>query len=272
MKTIYKSDKEYLLLDYLLSNVNDSKNNIKSYLKNGNIYVNDKSITKYDYKLKNDDIIKIIFKSEIDILYEDKDLIIVNKPSGLLTVSTENSNNTLYRKVSSYVKEKNKSNKIFIVNRLDKDTSGIVVFSKNERLKKILQDKWNDIVKVRKYVAVVNGVINNNGIIKSYLSENGTFVYSSKEGKLAITKYERVKYNKNYSMINVYLLTGRKNQIRVHMKDINHCIVGDEKYGLREKCRLMLHCSYLEFINPITNKVISINCDYPKEFDYYFKR
>ncbi len=270
-KLEYIVDGNYLLLEYLLNNVNDSKNNIKTYLKNGNIYVNNKSITKYNYELTYNDIITINKNiTTLDILYEDKDLIIVNKESGLLTVSTDKCNNTLYRKVSSYVKEGNKNNKIFIVNRLDKDTSGIVVFSKNEKLKKVLQDKWNDIVKIRKYVAVVEGIAEEKGLIKTYLTEENTFVKVSNKGKLAITEYERIKYNSNYSMLNIYLHTGRKNQIRVHMKHIGHIVVGDKKYGSKTKEKLMLHCTKLEFINPVNNKIISINSKYPNRFDKLF--
>lgn len=268
----YNVDKEYLLLDYLLSHVNDSKNNIKSFLKNGNVYVNDKSIIKYDYKLRIGDLVTIkAFHTSLDILYEDKDLVIVNKPSGLLTVSTEKSNNTLYRQVSSYVKESNKNNKVFIVNRLDKDTSGIVVFAKNERIKLLLQDNWNDLVKTREYIAVVEGVTDEKGLIKSYLSENKEhIVYSSKSGKLAITEYERIKYNDIYSMLRINLHTGRKNQIRVHMKDINHPVVGDSKYGNKSKYRLMLHSNKIEFM--FNNKLITVESKYPKEFDDLFRR
>ena len=270
MKTIYKVEEKSLLLEYLLKNVNDSKNNIKTYLKNGFIYVNDKNITKYNYELKKDDIISIKFKREdIDILYEDKELIVVNKPNGLLTVSTEKSNNTLYRKVSSYVKENNKNNKIFIVNRLDKDTSGIVVFSKSEEVKNRLQDNWNNIVRNREYYAVVNGITKDSDEIKSYLSEKNTYVYSSSNGKLAITRYKKVKSNDKFSLLKINILTGRKNQIRVHMKDIGNPIVGDKKYGLNEKTRLMLHCTKLEFIN--NGKLISIKSDYPKIFDEFFR-
>ena len=268
---MYKVNKDSLLLEYLLNNVNDSKNNIKTYLKNGYIYVNNQCVTKYDYKLRINDIVSIKFKSkDIDILYEDNDLIIVNKKSGLLTVSTDKSNNTLFRKVSSYVKEKNKHNKVFIVNRLDKDTSGIVVFSKNEKVKKILQDKWNDIVTIREYIAVVEGVTDKSGEIKTYLTEDDMYVKVSKYGKLAITKYERLKYNNDFSLLRINLLTGRKNQIRVHMKYIGHNVVGDKKYGSKVKDRLMLHCSALEFINPINNKLISIKCDKPSIFNKYF--
>ncbi len=267
----YKVDKDCLLLDYLFNNIKDSKNNIKSFLKNGNVYVNNKVITKYDYPIHIGDIILIkTHNTSLDILYEDNNLVIVNKESGLLTVSTDKSNNTLYRKVSSYVKESNKNNKIFIVNRLDKDTSGIVVFSKNESTKNYLQDNWNDIVSKREYIAVVYGVTNESGIIKSYLSENSEhIVYSSNTGKLAITEYNRIKYNKLYSMLRINLKTGRKNQIRVHMKDINHNVVGDNKYGADKGIRLMLHASKLEF--KYNNKLISVNCDYPLIFDSYFK-
>ena len=267
----YKVDEESILFDFLLNHVNDSKNNIKSFLKNGNVYVNDKNITKYDYKLNINDFVSIKTSHNSMVLYEDKDLVIVNKPSGLLTVSTEKSNNTLYRQVSSYVKESNKNNKVFIVNRLDKDTSGIVVFAKNERIKLLLQDNWNDLVKTREYIAVVEGVTDEKGLIKSYLSENKEhIVYSSKSGKLAITEYERIKYNDIYSMLRINLHTGRKNQIRVHMKDINHPVVGDSKYGNKSKYRLMLHSNKIEFM--FNNKLITVESKYPKEFDDLFRR
>lgn len=271
----YNVNNTNTLLPFLLSNVKNSKNNIKSFLKNGNVSVNDKIVTKHDFAINiGDKVVIKMYNTDLDILYEDDYLIIVSKPSGLLTVNTDKGNeNTLYKSVSSYVKECNKNNKIFIVNRLDKDTSGIVVFAKNERMKEMLQNKWNDIVTIRKYVAVVEGVTEKSGTIKSYLKENKEhMVYSSKMGKLAITKYERIKYNDKYSMLNVYLYTGRKNQIRVHMKDINHLVVGDKKYGskLNPINRLMLHCEKIEFINPINNKIISINCNYPIEFDSLF--
>lgn len=271
----YNVDEKIELLKFLYKVVNNSKNNIKTFLKNGNVSVNNKVITKHNYLLNiSDKVIIKLFSTNLDILYEDSNLIIVSKRSGLLTVSTDKvKENTLYKEVSDYVKMSNKNNKIFIVNRLDKDTSGIVVFAKSERVKEMLQSKWNDIVKVRKYVAVVSGITLEKGTIKSYLSENKEhMVYSSKKGKLAVTKYERIKYNDKYSMLNVYLYTGRKNQIRVHMKDINHLVVGDKKYGSKENPigRLMLHCEYIEFINPVDNKIIKITSNYPSEFDSLF--
>ena len=197
----YNSEKRIELLEYLYTVVNKSKNNIKSLLKNGNVNVNNKVITKHNYMLNiGDKVVIKLFNTSLDILYEDECVIAVNKKSGLLTISTDKiKDKTLFREVSDYVKKNNKNNKVFIVNRIDKDTSGIVIFAKSERVKEILQSKWNDIVKVRKYVAVVEGITDEKGRIKSYLTENKEhIVYSSKVGKLAITDYERVKHNNNY--------------------------------------------------------------------------
>jgi len=266
----YKSE----LLDFLYENVKEyNKKDIKTFLKYGSILVNNKVITKYNYQLKDNDVITINKYNKdknIDIIYEDKDLIVVNKESGILVVDNEtNKNKTLYNLVSEYVKTKNKNNKIFIVHRLDKDTSGIVVFAKNENIKKLLQDNWNDIVLTRKYIAIVEGNINNEGIIKNYLEENKNhYVYVSKNGKLAITEYKKIKSNNKYSWVDINLKTGRKNQIRVHFKSINHPVVGDIKYGNKsdEFKRLCLHAYELSLINPINNKKMVFNSPIPKSF------
>lgn len=211
-------------------------------------------------------------KEKLNILYEDKYLIVIEKPSGLLTIGTiKERENTLYKKVSDYVKKQHKSNKIFIVHRLDKDTSGIILFAKNEEVKRKLQRDWDKTI--RKYIALVEGNVTKNGIIKNYLGETKTlktFITNNKNlGKLAITKYYVLKNTKEYSLLNIEILTGRKNQIRVHMESINHSIVGDKKYGSKKNPirRLCLHANYLEFIHPITNKKIIINSNYPIIFD-----
>lgn len=274
------------LLEFLFKNVsNKSKNNIKSLLKNGNVLVNNNVITKHNYMLNKNDLVIVKLSqvskyddfNKIDILYEDNNLLAINKPSGLLTISTEKEKNrTLYHYVSSYVKERNKSNKIFIVNRLDKDTSGIVLFTKDENTKKLLQNNWDDLVSIRKYIAIVHGITDESGVIKSYLNENSEYmVYSTsdKKGKLAITEYKKIKSNNKYSMLEINLKTGRKNQIRVHMKDINHPVLGDSKYGTRDKGkRLFLHSTCLEFKNPINEKVIKIISRLPKEFEIELRR
>lgn len=215
-------------------------------------------------------------KEKLDILYEDKEIIVINKPSNLLTIGTEkNRNNNLYRKVSEYVKKQHKSNKIFIVHRLDKDTSGIIVFAKTEKVKSILQRDWDN--SKRLYVALVEGKVDESGTIKNWLRETKTlYTYSSNtknDGKLAITKYKPIKNNKQYTLLDIEILTGRKNQIRVHMKDIGHSIVGDKKYGSTKNPirRMCLHATYLNFKHPKTNKLIEINNNYPKIFDELVK-
>ena len=211
-------------------------------------------------------------KEKLNILYEDKYLIVIEKPSGLLTIGTiKEREKTLYKKLSDYVKKQHKSNKIFIVHRLDKDTSGIILFAKTEEVKRKLQRDWDKTI--RKYIALVEGNVTKNGIIKNYLGETKTlktFITNNKNlGKLAITKYYVLKNTKEYSLLNIEILTGRKNQIRVHMESINHSIVGDKKYGSKKNPirRLCLHANYLEFIHPITNKKIIINSNYPIIFD-----
>lgn len=210
---------------------------------------------------------------KIDIIYEDKEIIVVNKPSGLLCISTEKQNDrTMYRMVSSYLKKSNPKAKVYIVHRLDKDTSGIVVFAKSMNMKLALQSKWNDIVVKRGYIALVEGnVKKEKGVIKSYLKETKTLlVYSTsdKSGKLAITEYRKVMCNSLYTLLDINIKTGRKNQIRVHMKDIGHTIVGDKKYGSKKNPirRLGLHANVLEFIHPFTNKKMYFETDIPDNF------
>ena len=216
---------------------------------------------------------------KLDIIYEDKNILVVNKPFGLLTISTPKQNKkTLYHEVSDYVKKSNPKAKIFIIHRLDKDTSGIVMFAKNQSIKYKYQNNWDNLVIKRGYKAVVEGVlINKKDTIKSYLKETKTLmVYSTndkKNGKLAITNYNVIKENKKCSMLDIDIKTGRKNQIRVHMSDINHPILGDKKYGNKKSKhnRLMLHASVLIIVNPINKKEMKFVSDTPKSFDLLFK-
>ena len=143
------------LLEFLYRNINKSKNTIKNILKD-NTYVNNKRVSKFNYMLQVNDVVVIKNKiNDIEIIYEDKDLIIVNKPANMLTItSLKEKEKTLYHMVSDYVKKTNKNNKIFIVHRLDKETSGIVLFSKSEELKDKLQNNWNNLVKLRGYISI----------------------------------------------------------------------------------------------------------------------
>lgn len=208
-------------------------------------------------------------KDRLNIIYEDKSLLIVNKPSHLLTVSTpKEKERTLFHKVYLYCSKKNQ--KVFIVHRLDKDTSGLVVFAKTEKVKMTLQENWEKTK--RSYIAIVNGIVENKEkTLKSYLAETKTlmtYVTDSKNGKLALTHYRNVRTNDNYTLLDVELLTGRKNQIRVQLNEIGHPILGDKKYGdapdpIR---RLCLHAYKLEFEHPITHQHLSFETDVPNAF------
>lgn len=209
---------------------------------------------------------------KMDIVYEDKNIIVINKPAHLLTISTDNEKEkTLFHQVLLYLKKKNKNNKVFIVHRLDKDTSGLVVFAKSEEMKYKLQKDWNDTI--RGYVAVVDGIINDKGVIKSYLCETKTLlVYSTNDpklGKLGITNYEKIQNNNRLSLVKISIKTGRKNQIRVHMNDNKTPIVGDKKYNVKKfdpLRRMCLHANYLKFKNPLTGKIMEFSTNIPKDF------
>lgn len=259
------------LLEYLYKNIKESKNTIKNLLKNGNVYVNNKAITKYNYILKDTDKVEVRNKiNNIDIICEDKNIIVVDKPYGMLTISTlKEKEKTLYHIVSNYVKKTNKNNKIFVVHRLDKDTSGLVIFAKNELIKNKLQDNWDKVN--REYITIVEGITKDKGVIKSYLEEKNNKVFSSNKGKLAITEYKKIKSNNKYTMLNINIKTGRKNQIRVHLKEMGNPIVGDKKYGNIDNPikRMALHAYKLEF--KLNNKKFSFKIDYPNEFNKLIK-
>ena len=158
----------------------------------------------------------------------------------------------------------------FIVNRIDKETSGIVIFVKNDKLKEQLQSNWNNIVKDRGYVAVVEGIITKPGKIDNYLYEDKmTFSHSTKVGgKRAITNYQPIKRNDKYTMLDIHIETGRKNQIRVHMMEMNHPILGDKKYKCKSNPlkRLALHHYKISFVDPLSNHILTIEKKVPKEF------
>ena len=166
---------------------------------------------------------------------------------------------------------KHKKSFIFVVHRLDQDTSGILMFCKNEKIRDKMQENWNSLVKKRGYAAVVDGKMNGSGTIHTFLMEDKRqFVYSSKsgEGKEAITHYSVIKNNNNYSILQVFIDTGRRNQIRVHLSERGFPIVGDKKYKCKSNPikRLCLHANMLEFVHPVSKKIISIKCDIPSEF------
>ena len=275
--------KEQELFEFLREKISGSKNNIKSLLANELISVNGKTVKQFNYLLKVNDKVSIgakkvnSFLGNIKIIYEDKDFLVVDKPSGMLTIATEEdkySNNNLYYVLSNYVKKKSSNAKIYIVHRLDKDTSGVILFAKNEKLKDYLQDNWNEIA-TRIYYAVVYGKTKDKEVLKSYLKEDKNLVtYSSQDGKLAITEYERIGFNDKYSLLKINIKTGRRNQIRVQLKEISHPIVGDSKYGKKDKNikRMMLHAETLEIINPINNKKMKFEAKLDNSFSRFIDK
>jgi len=265
------------ILSFLEQNTTFSIKNIKQFLKFENVFVNQKVITNVHFVLHKNDIVEIIQKkttSELSILLEDKDIIIVDKPANLLTISTtKEKEKTLYHMVSMYIKKNHKQGKVFIIHRLDKETSGIVIFAKNEKTKQKLQENWDKVK--RYYMTVVHGEVKKKqDILKTYLEENKNMkVYASPKGKLAITEYIVEKTNSQYSLLNIQIHTGRKNQIRFQLNEIHHPIVGDKKYGIKDnEKRLYLHAYKIEFIHPITQKFVSVPAPIPNEFHKFIER
>jgi 23S rRNA pseudouridine1911/1915/1917 synthase len=211
-------------------------------------------------------------QSGLIILFEDKDIVITDKPPGLLTMGTEREKEkTAYAILSDYVKFKNRGARIFIVHRLDRETSGILIFAKNEKSKHILQDTWDEARK--KYIAVVHGqLIKKEDVLTSYLGESGThrvFITENQaEGKLAQTSYKVIKETKKFSLLDIELLTGRKHQIRVQLAGIGNPVVGDQKYGVDDgfKKRMALHAYSVSFIHPVTRKPLEITTIFPAYF------
>lgn len=205
-------------------------------------------------------------KEKLKIFYEDKHIIIVYKKSGLPTIKVDNNPINLYSKVYDYLHTKKE--RVFVVHRLDRDTSGIVVFAKDEKTKNILQEQWDYVI--RKYIAIVHGNLNESKKIESYLKETKTLLtYSTKDksGKYACTYYDVIDKSRQYSMLNIEIKTGRKNQIRVHMKDNNSPILGDKKYGKKDGFRnMLLNANYISFIHPITKERIEVDTGIPTEF------
>lgn len=212
----------------------------------------------------------------LSILHEDRDILVINKSSGLLTVSTDSRReNTAYYLLNEYVRKGNPKarNRVFIVHRLDKDTSGIIVFAKTEIAKRFLQDEWAKFKKT--YYAVVNGhLTEKEGLITSYIAENSIHrmyvVTDPKKGKLARTGYKVIRESKNYSLLEIDLLTGRKNQIRVHFAEKGCAVAGDKMYGEKEKGinRLALHAASITITHPHTKKELTFKTKVPA----YFKK
>lgn len=274
MELIVKENKE--LVEYLIENTDYTKTKIKSLLKYKNITINGKVPLEHNIILKKGQVVniskekKVTKINNINIVYEDNNYLVVNKPSGMLTIATDKEKNrTLYHSVREYIHNKRKHEKIFIVHRLDRETSGLVLFCKDENLRNKLQENWENVAKRREYRAVVNGILpKKKDRLVSNLKENKqnmVYITKDKTGKEAITNYEVIKENKN-SLLKILIETGRKNQIRVQLSSIGYPIIGDKKYGNIKGKRLLLCANRLDIRDPETGKVLSFEIPVPREF------
>jgi len=272
------------LMTFLLDKMGGMKrNSVKTMLSHRQILVNGAVTTFFATELKAGDVVEIssargnieLSHPKLKMLYEDDAIIVVEKKEGLLTVLTGvKEETTAFSILKTYVQKSSKRNRIFVVHRLDRETSGILMFAKSKDIQLRLQENWHTAVTGRNYVAVVDGTVEKeNDTIVSWLSEHekSLKVRSSATddgGQQAIIHYKRIKSNEHFSLLELHLETGRKNQIRVHMHSIGHPIAGDKKYGSATNPlgRVALHARLLEFYHPVTEKLVRFETPVPRKF------
>lgn len=275
-----------LLLDYLINDLGYSRNNAKKLLSNKLISIEGAPVSQFDFKLfKGDNLIiskkriKTKQRKNLPIIFENDEIIVINKPAGLLSIASDKEkSSTAYRMVMDYLQSKDKHNRIFVVHRLDKETSGILMFAKNENIRDELQNNWNDLVISRGYYAICEGIFDKKeDHVVNYLKMNSlNLMYvtkNAKDSQKCITDYKVIKENKNYSLLDVHIFTGRKNQIRVTLGNLNHYVLGDDKYGSPENPinRLCLHAYELKFKHPNSKKIFEFKTVLPPEMENLMK-
>ncbi len=295
--TSYRVEEVAELLPFLLTKMGGmTRTSVKQLLGQRRVKVNNAIQTRHDTPLHKGDLITIesgrgnveLRHPKLRIIYEDDALIVVEKKNGLLTVpvNQKSSETTVFSILKEYVKKQSYRNTVHVVHRLDRETSGLLVFAKSSELQEYMRTYWRQLVTKRTYVALVEGKLaQKEGKITSWLTENPhTAMVSSSPvdngGQLAITNYKVLKESAlqtdeadlktEYSLVELNLETGRTNQIRVHMASMGHPVVGDRKYGNGNESspidRLCLHARLLEFIHPMTEKKVRFEAPMPKEF------
>ena len=271
------------LLEYLIASMPDrNRTQVKKLLGHDQVMVDGTVTRQFDQELPAGSHVSVnltrsfvqFANRRIQMVYEDDDIIVINKGYGLLSMSNDKiKEGTAYSILRDYLKEKDPRNKLFIVHRLDQHTSGLMLFAKNVKAKEAMQHNWNNMVRRRQYVCVVEGILDPaEGVRQSYLAENSQHVVYSTDnpevGQLAYTRYKTLRRGQGYTLAEVELETGRKNQIRVHMKDLGHPIAGDRKYGAKTSPihRLALHARTLCFIHPVTGKLMDFSTPIPSSF------
>lgn len=288
MRRDNKGESEVPLMEFAFGMLPDAKRgDIKKWLKYGHFAVDGKVSKAFDTPVAPGAMVELNFTRpfvvfshpRLRIVYEDDDIIVVDKGYGLLSVGTDSSKksniDTAYSILRDYVKSIHPSNKIFIVHRLDRDTSGLMIFAKNMEAKENLQHNWNNMVLERRYVALLDGEMEEqSGVIRTHLAETSQHeVYSADDGmgKTAITRYRVRRKGKGHTLAEFSLDTGRKNQIRVHAHDLGYPISGDKRYGNGPGPlhRLALHAETLRFAHPITRKDMNFISPVPSQFNKY---
>lgn len=272
------------LLDFMTEAFNDfPRTRVKSLLKHGQVRVEGYLSPRHDTPVEPGARVEVnltrpfaTFRHpRLSLVYEDDDILVINKGYGLLSMGTDSARKdvTAYSALKDYVKRQHPSNKVFIVHRLDRDTSGLMMFARSEEAKEAMQHNWNNMVLERNYLAVLEGVLEEDtGVVRSYLEENSRYeVYTTHEkgrGKLAVTRYKVLERGRGYTLVRFSLDTGRKNQIRVHAADLGHPIVGDRKYGASASPihRLALHAASLKFVHPVSRRLMEFSLPVPSRF------
>ena len=292
---IYKVNRSDELLPFLLAKCGTSRNNVKSLLTRGQVLVNGSVVTRHNCQLAKDDEVKIsktpckverqkggqpvknrLQYPPMKIVYEDDDFIAVDKPVGLLSVESDKERVCAFGWVMEYLRAKDKNARPFVVHRIDKETSGVLLFAKNVKIHSMLKMHWAEKVTLRQYHAVVQGkMAKKEDTLVDYLKENANnlmYVTHDPSGQKAITHYKVLKEREEYSLLAVQIDTGKKNQIRVQMKAQGNPVVGDDKYsdGKGPLGRLGLHASALKFIHPVSGEEISISAPVPSNFRALF--
>ncbi len=280
-------DEEQGLLDFLLANAKESRTKVKATLKGRGVKVDGKTITQFDFRLmpgmkvsvsktkRNQNVLKNRF---VKIVYEDRWLVVVEKAPGILSMAAGHSSLNVKAVLDDYFHKSRQNCRAHVVHRLDRDTSGLMVYAKDMETEQILEHNWHDIVYDRRYVAVVSGeIVEEGGTVASWLKDNKAFVtYSSpvdNGGKYAVTHFRVLDRTTDHSLVEFKLETGRKNQIRVHSADIGHPVCGDVKYGNGDDPlhRLCLHAYVLSFFHPVTRERMEFEMPVPSAFRSMFR-
>lgn len=285
--TKYEVKEESKLLEFLLANVGESRSKVKATLQGRGVKVNGKFVTQFDHALhpgmtvavsKSKRRMHTLQSRYVKLVYEDRWLVVVEKNIGILSMAAGHSSLNVKAVLDDYFQKTHQKCRAHVVHRLDRDTSGLMVYAKDIETEQILEHNWHDIVYDRRYVAVVSGEMESDGgTVESWLKDNKAYVtYSSPTdngGKYAVTHYHVIDRTTEHSLVEYKLETGRKNQIRVHSADLGHPVCGDVKYGNGDDPihRLCLHAFLLCFTHPMTGEPMEFETPIPSTFRQLFK-